>query len=220
MISNEIDGLRALFDHIPQSAVDEIFAVDWASRDGSIEFLEERGIKVLRQDKKGRGEAFRLAFQEARGDAIIFFSPDGNEDPKDIPRFLPYLEQGYDLVIGNRMSGGGRNEEDSQFLKLRKWANQAFTLIANIAWNRSRYVNDTINGFRAIRRDSWERLALDGEGYTIEYQSSIRAMKLRLRIAEFPTYESCRINEREGSPSIPTGIAFLKLFFKELLPLK
>ena len=33
---------------------------------------------------RGRGEAFRLAAQHARNDRLVFFSPDGNEDPDDI----------------------------------------------------------------------------------------------------------------------------------------
>ena len=67
------------------------------------EFLRERGITVHGQTVKGRGEAFRVAFQKARGDALLFFSPDGNEDALDIPKFRPFLEQGYDMVVGTRM---------------------------------------------------------------------------------------------------------------------
>jgi len=60
-------------------------------------------------------------------------------------------------------------------------------------------------------------LALDGPGYTIEYQSSIRAFKIKMKIVEYPTYEAPRIDESEGSPSIPTGIAFLRIFYSELI---
>ena len=59
-------------------------------------------------------------------------------------------------------------------------------------------------------------LAPAGPGYTIEYQVSIRAFKASLSVAEFPTVEGNRIADREGSPSVATGLAFLKLFFREL----
>lgn len=214
---NEIIGLKEIYPNVPFSEVDEVFAVDGGSTDGTIEFLKEKNIPVYFQSTKGRGEAFRVAFQKASGDTLILFSPDGNEDPHDIPKFRFYLEAGYDIVIATRMIKGAHNEEDEQVLRWRKWVNNAFTLLANIFWNRSgRYVTDTINGYRAITRKSWDVLALDGPGYTIEYQGSIRAFKKRLKIAEFPTYESNRIDGREGSPSISTGLAFCKILVREL----
>lgn len=213
---NEIDGVRAILDRIPFAAVDECFAVDGGSTDGTIEYFKKKGIPCHIQTARGRGEAFRMAFQKSTADAIIFFSPDGNENPDDIPRFRPLLEAGNDLVIGTRMIRGAHNEEDEKLFKWRKWANQAFTLIANLTWNHGPYVTDTINGYRAITRKAWNELSPDGPGYTIEYQSTIRAFKRRIKISEFPTHESGRIFERTGSPSIPTGLAFVKLYLSEL----
>ena len=213
---NEIVGVRHLIDSIPFSAVEEVFFVDGGSTDGTLEFLAERNITVYKQDLKGRGEAFHLAFKKAAGDALIFFSPDGNEDPRDIPKFRGYLEQGYEMVIGTRMAKGAHNEEDEQFFKWRKWANNAFNLMANLTWNRGAYVTDTINGFRAITKDGWAKLGLDAKRYTIEYQSTIRAFKRKLKIFEFPTFENVRLDGREGAPAIKTGMDFLHLYWKEL----
>lgn len=214
---NEIVGLRALFDSIPLQRVDEVFAVDGGSNDGTIEFLQERGIRVIVQTTKGRGEAFRLAFDHARGDALIFFSPDGNENPDDVLEFKRHLEAGYDLVIATRMVKGARNEEDHLLFPWRKWVNNGFTIIANLIWNRGDYVTDTINGYRAITKAAWRKILPDGPGYTIEYQSSIRAFKSGLRIHEFPTIEGQRIDGGRGSPGLKTGIAFLKILFREIV---
>lgn len=215
---NEIVGLNTLFAKVPLSEVDEIFAVDGGSTDGTVEFFEKHDVPVYFQDIKGRGEAFRVAFRKASGDALILFSPDGNEDPVDIPKFRIYLEAGNDLVIATRMTKEAHNEEDEKPFRWRKWVNNAFTFLANIFWNRSgRYVTDTINGYRAITKDAWRVLALDGPGYTIEFQGSIRALKRRMKIAEFPTYEYIRFDGRDGSPSFSTGVAFIKILLKELL---
>jgi glycosyltransferase involved in cell wall biosynthesis len=214
---NEIVGVRALFATIPLGAVDEVLVVDGGSTDGTIEFFRDRGVRVIVQDTKGRGEAFRLAFARALGDALIFFSPDGNEDPADVINFKHFLDEGYDLVIATRMVKGARNEEDHLFFPWRKWVNKGFTVIANCIWNRGSYVTDTINGYRAITKDSWEKILPDGAGYTIEYQSSIRAFKKNLKIKEFPTIEGRRLDQGRGSPGLKTGIAFLKILLKETL---
>lgn len=214
---DELPGLEALFEKIPFDAVDEAFAVDGGSTDGTLDFYRDHGFTVLSQQSKGRGEAFRMAFEHASGDALLFFSPDGNEDPADIPKFRIFLEGGADLVIATRMTKHAENEEDHLWFRWRKWANLTFNVMANAAWNRSgQYVTDSINGYRAITKKAWEKLQPDGNGYTIEYQSTIRALKHRLKIAEFPTREGQRIGPEKGSPSIQTGVAFLKLYKKEL----
>lgn len=213
---NEIVGSKALYENIPLNAFDESLVIDGGSTDGTKEFFHKKRIPVYVQEVKGRGEAFRIAFEKAKGDALIFFSPDGNEDPKDIPKFKSFLDKGYDIVIATRMVKGARNEEDDQILRWRKWANKSFTLMANLTWNKGLFITDTINGFRAITRKAWQELALDGQGYTIEYQSCIRAFKRGLKIAEFPTTEGSRIDDRGGSPSIKTGLVFLRLYFSEL----
>lgn len=213
---NEIVSLKSLFDKIPFHAVNETFAIDGGSTDGTMEFFQEKCIPVYTQEIKGRSEAFRIAFKKAKGTALIFFSPDGNEDPNDMPKFRPFLEKGYDMVIATRMVKNARNEEDDQIFKWRKWANNAFTLMANITWNRETFITDTINGYRAITKDAWKKIAPDGSGYTVEYQSSIRAFKKRLKIIEFPTIEGSRIDNQKCSPSIKTGLAFIKIYFSEL----
>ncbi len=78
-------------------------------------------------------------------------------------------------------------------------------------------MTDTINGFRAIKKDAFEKIKPDGHGYTIEYQMSIRAMKAKLKIAEFPTYEDQRIGGESYAKAIPTGLVFIKMYFKEFL---
>src|SRR5215207_979539 len=87
----------------PGAGYDDIVVVDGGSTDGTLEYFAERGIRVLGQSKRGRGHAFQIAFDEVETDAYIFFSPDGNEDPKDLPKFRPLLEGGSDLVIASRM---------------------------------------------------------------------------------------------------------------------
>jgi glycosyltransferase involved in cell wall biosynthesis len=216
---NEADALPKILPQIPYDQVEAVFCVDGGSTDGSLEILASHNIEVVGQRSAGRGEAFRLAFERAHDDvdALIFFSPDGNENPADIPRFRAPLETGADLVIASRMMPGAFNEEDIHRIRPRKWANLAFDWMAYATWGRgSTRITDAINGYRAITVDAWDRLNPDGPGYTIEYQTSIRAYKHGLTVVEFPTHEGQRIGGESQAKAIDTGLRFLKLYLGEL----
>ena len=52
---------------------DEYFAVDGGSTDGTLDFYKTNNVDIVGQSKKGRGEAFLLAFQKSSSDILIFF---------------------------------------------------------------------------------------------------------------------------------------------------
>lgn len=214
---NEIDGVTQVVPKLPLHAVDEILVVDGGSTDGTLEFFEARGIRVVRQERRGRGEAFRLAAQHARNDWLVFFSPDGNEDPDDIPRLVEGLAAGYDMVIASRFMPGARSEDDDKFLfASRRWGNLLFTWLANVLCGRGGWISDTINGYRAVTRAAFLRLAPDAHGYAIEFQMSIRALQLGLRVLEIPTQESPRIGRGVSKlNAIPVGFRFLGVLARE-----
>lgn len=211
---NEIKGLKALFDKIPFAQFDEVFTVDPGSADGTLEFLEEKGIRVILQEKRGRGEAFRIASEKAQSDILVFFSPDGNENPADTVRLRDLINQGYDLAIASRFMKESQSDQFGSFFPYRDWGNQSFTFLANLFFKGS--LKDTINGFRAIRKDKFKELNLDAEGFAIEYQMSIKALKKGYKIKEIPTVEGKRIGGQSTASSIPTGLKLLKVFLKEL----
>ncbi|MEK7858374.1 MAG: glycosyltransferase family 2 protein [Elusimicrobiota bacterium] len=214
---NEIEAMPKIFDRIPRDCAEQLLAVDGGSKDGTVQYLESKGVKVLGQPRRGRGVAFQVAAEQVQADVLVFFSPDGNEDPADIPKLFAKAEEGYDVVIASRMMTGAFNEEDVHWFRPRKWVNQTFTLVANLLWNQGPYVTDTINGFRAVRRDAFAKLGGGlADGFVIEYQMSIRAMKRGLKVFELPTYEGERLGGQSTAESWPTGVVFLKQLCREL----
>ena len=214
---NEIEGVTHIFPKLPLHLVDEVLVVDGGSTDGTIEFFEAHGVRVVRQERRGRGEAFRLAVRDARNDFLVFFSPDGNEEPADIPQLVEGLTQGYDMVIGSRFMAGGCSEDDDKFLfASRRWGNLTFTWLVNVLIPRRTWLSDSINGYRAITRAAFARLQPDAQGYAIEFQMSIRARQLDLRILEMPTRESPRFGKGVSKLSaVPVGLKFLRLLLGE-----
>ncbi len=215
---NEYECVRKILPSLDTSEFEEVFAVDGGSTDGTLDIYRQKGVRVVAQHSRGRGEAFRLAENSTDADAIVYFSPDGNENPKDFSKFRPLLERGADIVIASRMMKGAFNEEDVSWWRPRKWVNNLFNLAVNILWNRSgTYITDSINGYRAIRRGLVRKLKQDAMGYTIEYQNTIRVLKGRLKIVEFPTYEGQRVGGSTKAYSFQTGLQFLHCLWKEIL---
>jgi glycosyltransferase involved in cell wall biosynthesis len=212
---NEIDGVGHVFPKLPQG-VDEVLVVDGGSTDGTVEFFEARGVRVVKQERRGRGEAFRLAARHARHDLLVFFSPDGNEDPADIPRLVEGLDRGYDMVIASRFMAGARSEDDEKFLfASRRWGNVMFTWLVNALFRGPR-ITDTINGYRAVTRAAFQRLDPDADGYAIEFQMSMRALRQGLRVLEIPTQEGPRVGRGVSKlNAVPVGFKFLALLLRE-----
>ncbi|MDO8663887.1 MAG: glycosyltransferase family 2 protein [Candidatus Wildermuthbacteria bacterium] len=211
---NEIEGTTALFNRIPFGQFDEVFVVDYKSSDGTVEYFKDRGVRVIAQEKKGRGEAFRLAAETANSDILIFFSPDGNENPADAIRLKEAVEQDCDMAIASRFMQGALSEDTGSFIPYRDWANKFFTFLADLFFKGK--LTDSINGFRAMRKEKFKELRVDAEGFAIEYQMSIRALKLKQIIREIPTQERKRLGGQSTSSSIPTGLKLFKILLREI----
>lgn len=211
---NEIKGLKAKIKDIPFNSVKEAFAIDYKSTDGTVEFLKQNKVKVIPQEKKGRAEAFRMACREAKHENVVFFSPDGNEDPALIVPLLEWLEKGHDMVIASRFMKESR-AEDEGLIAVRGFGNRAFTMFANIIFHGK--LTDSINGFRAMKKSKFWELNPDTEGFGIEFQISIRALKKKFKVKEIPTTEGERIGGMSTANTLPTGWLFIRIILRELL---
>ncbi len=210
---NEIEGSKNLFDKIIANEFDELIVIDGGSTDGTVEFFKEKAVKVIPQEKKGRGNAVKTALLEANGENLVFFSPDGNEDPGDIPKLVEYLEKGYDMVTASRFMHGGRRCDVNSLFKYRGFGNRLFTLLVNLIFNGN--YTDTINGFRAVKKKCLQEMNIDVGGFLAEFQMSIKALKMNCKVIEIPTWEGRRIGGKSKLNVWTTGLICLGLLFKE-----
>jgi hypothetical protein len=100
---------------------------------------------------------------------MILFHPKGSIDPKNLLKFRPLFEQGYDLIVASRVIAGSLNEEDNKLFKPRKWFVVILLLVARLLWKRE---GDTVWDVlivptRAIARQG-EMEWLEGERVFLE----------------------------------------------------
>jgi glycosyltransferase involved in cell wall biosynthesis len=111
---NEEDTLRELSDRIDAAAREclkpgqtyELIFIDDGSRDGSVRVIEQlvqerANVTLLElQGNFGKSAALAAGFTAAKGEVVFTLDADLQDDPKEIPRFLEKIDEGYDLVSG------------------------------------------------------------------------------------------------------------------------
>ena len=167
---------------------DEVLVVDGHSKDRTREIAAAHGARVILDRGKGKGDALRLALDEAAGDIVVFIDADGSHDPKDIPAMVAPITAGQaDLVIGSRGKGGSDELHGTLEQLIRYVGSQIIMLGINYRWNVR--LTDSQNGFRAIRRDVGRRLGLTSNLTTIEQEMMMKALKQGYRVSEIASHE-------------------------------
>jgi glycosyltransferase involved in cell wall biosynthesis len=159
----------------------EVVVADNASDDGSAELAAAAGARVVSEPRRGYGSAYLAGFAAARGRYIVMADADLTYDFREIPRFVDKLEEGAELVMGDRMD----NIHPGAMPWLHRYVgNPILTGVLNVFFRAG--VSDAHCGMRALRRDVLPRLDLRTTGMEFASEMVIRASKEQLDIREFP----------------------------------
>ena len=159
----------------------EVIVVDNASIDGSGDLAREAGATVVLEPRRGYGSAYRAGFHAARGRHIVMADADLTYDFGEIHRFIEQLEDGADLVMGDRMD----NIQPGAMPWLHRYVgNPILSGVLNLFFRTG--VRDAHCGMRAVRRSVLPQLDLRTTGMEFASEMVIRASKQNLRIEQFP----------------------------------
>ena len=164
-IYNEVENLPLLVEQVGRvmdqlEGESELLLINDGSKDGSKELMNELASKDTRivvvhfRKNYGQTAAMQAGLEQARGEYLVTLDGDLQNEPRDIPRMLAKLDEGYDLVHGWR-----KNRKDT--LVTRKIPSK----IAN--WLISKVTRFPIHDLgctlKAMRREIAEELELYGE---------------------------------------------------------
>jgi len=149
---------------------------------------EDPQVHVLhRIAKQGLGAAYRAGFAWglAHGyDVLVEMDADGSHRPEQLPDVLAGLAGGADLSLGSRwVPGGAVHNWPRRRMLLSRGANAYARLLLGLP------VRDATGGYRAIRRETLERIdlaAVTSQGYCFQVDVVRRTVAAGLTVVEVP----------------------------------
>jgi glycosyltransferase involved in cell wall biosynthesis len=172
----------------------EVIVADNGSDDRSAELAAAAGATVVHEPRRGYGAAYLAGFASARGDYIVMIDADLTYDFEEIPNFVRELDEGADLVMGNRME----NIEPGAMSLTSRLGNPILSRFLNLVYRTP--IGDVHCGLRAIRRDALPKLDLHSTGMEFASEMVIRAVRADLDIREQPITLHVRGGESKLSP--------------------
>jgi dolichyl-phosphate beta-glucosyltransferase len=95
----------------------ELILTDDGSSDKTVELLKafakkNEGVRVVENPHRGKGPTVSAGMLAATGQYRLFTDFDQSTPLSDFEKFLPYIDDGYDVVIGSRALQGAKREKE------------------------------------------------------------------------------------------------------------
>jgi glycosyltransferase involved in cell wall biosynthesis len=219
---NEAKNLPHVFGLLPEG-LHEVIVVDGRSVDGTVEVARSLrpDVRVVRQNRKGKGNAMACGFAAVTGDIVVMLDADGSADPREIALFVEALLAGADYAKGSRFASGGGSSDITQ---VRAWGNRWLNRAANLLFGTA--YSDLCYGYNAFWSHCLPVLRLDasdagrdgklwGDGFEIETIINTRVAKAKLKITEVPSFEFPRIHGQSNLNTWRDGFRVLRALLVE-----
>ena len=169
----------------------EIVCVD-GSDDRTPEIAREHGATVIEQEPQGYGVAVREALLSASRDVVVTTDCDDTYPMEALPRFLDLIEEGYDVVSGDRLYHGA-----GTMPAFNRFGNHAFALVASVLVGER--VHDTTTGMRAYRRELLREIRFT-QNTGLSAELLIRPVMRGYEVREEPIQYAERLGETKLDP--------------------
>src|SRR3954454_9855115 len=192
---NEEQGIERVLRSMPEF-VDKVIVVDNNSTDRTSEVAASLGAKVVREEVRGYGRAYKRGFADATGDLIITL--DGDQSyPVDAVSYLieAFLHLEVDFLNASRFPVRDRHAMSFKH----KIGNLVLSLAMSVLFFR--WVRDSQSGMWVFRRSIIKDMKLESDSMAFSEEIKIEVLRNpRLRFSEISIMYSARLGEIKLNP--------------------
>lgn len=161
----------------------EIIIADNGSIDGSQEIAKTFGANVINVFEKGYGSALQGGIAAANGQYIIMGDADNSYDFSSLQLFVAKLDEGFDLVLGNRFKGG--IQKNAMPFLHKYLGNPVLSFLGRLFFKSK--LGDFHCGLRGFTNAAYQKMQLSTTGMEFASEMIVKSHLLNLKITEVPT---------------------------------
>jgi glycosyltransferase involved in cell wall biosynthesis len=158
-----------------------VYVYDNNSKDQTIARAAEAGAVVRSETRQGKGNVVRRMFADIEADVYVMIDGDDTYDPAIAPELVRKLvEENYDIVAGQRIATASDAYRAGHVL-----GNKLLTGLTSLMFNV--HLKDMLTGYRVFSRRFVKSFPFTAEGFGIETELTVHAVRLLMPMVEVPT---------------------------------
>lgn len=217
---NEATSIEKVIIDFKQQLPDAtIYVYDNNSTDNTADIAKRAGAVVKHEFRQGKGNVVRSMFRDIDADCYLMVDGDDTYPAENAKEMCQLVEEGADMVIGDRLSSTYFTENKRPF---HNDGNRLVRFLINKIFNNN--IHDIMTGYRALSHTFVKNFPITSRNFEIETEMTIHALDKNFLIREV------KINYRdrqEGSVSkLNTYLDGMKvvstifMMFRDYRPLK
>ncbi|HEY5348051.1 MAG TPA: glycosyltransferase family 2 protein [Rhizomicrobium sp.] len=158
-----------------------VYVYDNNSSDQTSARAREAGAIVRLELRQGKGNVMRRMFADIDADIYVLADGDDTYDAADAPAFIAKLiDEGLDIVSGHRQATGSAAYRAGHVLGNRLLTGLTATMFGV-------KLGDMLTGYRVMSRRFVKSFPFTAEGFTVETELTVHAVRLMMPMAEVQT---------------------------------
>lgn len=158
-----------------------VYVYDNNSTDRTAEIAAAEGAIVRREPRQGKGNVIRAMFEDIDADVYVMADGDDTYPADAAPVMVAKVLDGYDMVIGDRLSSTYFQENKRPF---HNFGNRLVRGSINGLFNA--HVTDIMTGYRAFSFTFVKTYPVLSRGFEVETEMTIHSLNNNLRLYEMP----------------------------------